>query len=143
MTKLNVRAFKKQVADLGDLVLTGSLLAIDPGSRSLGWAWFQGGEYMVSGTYKASSRTKPHERLCQIMEQLQNWANPDVLAVEKMFKLNPSLIWSVGASIVTVKPVQLIEVPIPIWKSLVPSTYEKSDETDAIYIGKAVLHHAK
>lgn len=143
MTALNVRAFKKQVSDLKGLATKGSLLAIDPGSRSLGWAWFQGGEYMVSGTYKASNRTAPHERLYQIMEQLQNWANPDVLAIEKMFKFNPSLIWSVGASIVTVKPTQMIEVPIPIWKALVPSTYVKSDETDAIFIGKAVIHHDK
>jgi hypothetical protein len=123
-------------------VIGGTLLAVDPGSNSLGWAWYSKGTLIESGEYKAVGSLRPHKRLVQIMDQLAVWISPDVLAIEKMFRHNPSLIWSVGAAIVTTKPESMIEVPVKIWQDFIEDDYHKSDEADACLIGKAVLHYA-
>jgi hypothetical protein len=77
------------------------------------------------------------------MDQLQQWTQPQTLCVEKMFRYNPSLVWAVGATIVTVRPNSLIEMPIRVWQAFRDDSYEKSDQADAEMIGKALIYLAK
>jgi hypothetical protein len=125
------------------LLLSSTMLAIDPSSISLGWAWFQQGEMMISGTYTAASSQPAHKRLVKLMDELQKWTGADVLVVEKMFRYNAPLIWSVGSTITTIKPGILIECPIRVWQSFADEDYVKSDEQDAILIGTTVIQLAK
>lgn len=124
-------------------ILEGTLLSIDPGSISLGWAWFMRGEMVISGEYKAPRTMPPHKRLTMIMDQLAQWTNPDVMAIEKMFRYNASLVWACGGAIITARPDSLIETPIRVWKALADDSYEKNDQADAELIGKAVIHFAR
>lgn len=124
-------------------ILEGTMLAIDPASISLGWAWFEAGQLIISGEYKAPRTHPPHKRLSHLMEQLVQWTKPDLMVVEKLFKYNASLVWSVGATIVTVMPEAMIECPIRVWRALAADDYEKSDQADAEMIGKAVIHFAR
>lgn len=134
--QVSLRPHKKQI-------LNGTILAIDPGSISLGWAWFIKGEFIMSGEYKAPSTHSAHKRLMKIMDQLQVWTGADVLAIEKMFRFNASLIWSVGSTITTIRPDVFIEVPIRCWQQSLPDDYVKSDEQDAVLIGQCVIDLAR
>lgn len=78
-----------------------------------------------------------------LMQQLHQWTKPDTLVVEKMFRYNPSLVWSVGAVIVTVCPNTLIEMPIRVWSAFKDDSYVKSDQADAELIGRAIVYLAK
>ena len=134
--KMRMRGYKRQV-------LGGSMLAIDPGSNSLGWAWYINGELVISGEYKATAGAAPHKRLTQIMEQLSVWTSPDILVIEELFsRCVHSLVWSVGAAIVTTKPKNMVEVPIKVWHDFKPMNYTKTDELDALLIGKAAIYYA-
>lgn len=124
-------------------ILEGTMLAVDPASISMGWAWFEAGQLIISGEYKAPRSHPPHKRLQSLMEQLVQWTKPNIMAVEKLFKYNSSLVWSVGAAIVTIQPEDMVEVPIRIWKTLADDTYEKTDQADAELIGKAVIYFAR
>jgi len=138
-----MRKFQASLRPHRTAILSGSLLAVDPGSISLGWAWFLTGELVISGEYQAPRTTSPHARLSLIMDQLQQWAQPQTLCVERMFRYNPSLVWAVGAAIVTVRPASLIEMPIRIWQAFRDDTYEKSDQADAELIGRSLIYLAK
>jgi hypothetical protein len=126
-------------------ILEGTLLSIDPGSISLGWAWFMKGEMVISGEYKSPRTVPPHKRLPMIMDQLAQWTNPDIMAIELLFKLNHSLLWAAGAAISTARPDSLISVGVRLWKATAEKdpNYFKSDEWDAIMIGRTVIETAR
>lgn len=124
-------------------ILTDSVLAIDPASISLGWAWFQEGELVISGEYTAPRTMSPHKRLPVIMDQLTAWTKTKTLVIERMFRYNPSLVWSVGSTIVTIRPDVMLEMPVRVWKAFCDDSYEKSDQADAEMIGKALIYLAK
>lgn len=145
MTTKEQKLFRKELAPLAYTVLKGRMLAIDPGSNALGWALFEKGQLAESGVIHANNKNKPHRRILSIMEELSE-VTPraiDVLCIEKMFRFNPSLLWSVGAVITTKEPELFVEVPVRIWQALLGDDYEKSDERDAIAIGNAVIHHCE
>lgn len=144
MKLTEVQKFRKDIAPVAYTVLKGRLLAIDPGSNVLGWALFDKGELVESGSIAAHPKNKPHKRIISIMHDLKDATAKacDVLCVEQMFKFNPSLIWSVGAVIEAKQPELFVEIPTRIWQAKLPADYVKSDERDAIEIGKALIYHS-
>lgn len=142
MTK-SLAKMDKALGPCLDTVLEGTLLAIDPGSNSLGYAIFRGGELEISGEIKGGRTTDPaHIRLQEIADQLVALEAPDVLAVE-LIRKNTPLIWSVGTTIACVRSPHLIEVPITCWHELRGEDYEKTDALDAELIGRTVLRRAE
>lgn len=142
---IEMKKFQASLRPHKKAILHGSLLAIDPGSRSLGWARFEAGQLLISGAYEAPTSMPAHKRLVKIADQLSQWTCPNILAIERMFKFNPSLVWSVGMSIVVTRPQDLIEVNVRAWKKFAEEDdgYEKSDEWDAIMIGRCVIETAR
>jgi hypothetical protein len=140
--RLDQRKFSIQIKPYAKTIMTGSMLAVDPGSQSMGWAWFTQGNLVISGEYKARPGA-PHRRLIEIAEQLSEWTKPDILVIEKMYKFNPPLIWSVGTAITVTKPELMLEIPIKLWKDLIDDQYTKTDRNDAILLGKVAIHYAK
>lgn len=138
-----MRKFQATLRPYRTSILTDSILAIDPASISLGWAWFQHGILIISGEYTVPRTMSPHKRLPMLMDQLTDWTKTDVMVIEKMFRYNASLVWSVGATIVTIRPDIMIEMPVRVWQAFRDDDYEKSDQADAELIGKALIYLAK
>jgi hypothetical protein len=137
-----IKKFQLSLRPHKSKILSGTVLAIDPSSISLGWAWFQQGILIMNGEYKAPANQSANKRLVKLMTELQQWTGADVLVVEKMFRYNAPLIWSVGASVVTVKPEALIEMPIRVWQAYCSDEYVKSDAEDAKLIGETLIYLA-
>jgi hypothetical protein len=134
---------KKMTDNIGkclDLILDGTMLAIDPGSNSLGYAIYKAGELEISGEIKGKGLA--HERLHEIADQLLELEKPDVLAIE-LIRKNHVLIWSIGTTIACIRSPNLIEVPITLWHKLRADDYEKTDALDAELIGQVVISRAK
>lgn len=124
-----------------ELVRTGRMLAIDPASKSLGWALFEKG-IKVDGGKIVSKKINVNDRLIDLSEQLKKrFKNVDVLAVEKIrgSTSHDYLKWSIGAIMVSIGAIHFVEVPIQFWKKLTDSSYVKDDDNDAAMIGQVVI----
>lgn len=136
-----------------DLILTGTLLAVDPSSGSRtsqpGWAFFSEGEYLMGGTLRIDHKGDIYQRLIDLYKGLNTLLDttPDVMVIEKIHKSMSSnyLLWAVGVSIAAVQQPLTIEVLPHIWKatSKVDKTYTKTDENDARMLGRTVIELAK
>lgn len=128
-------------------LLGGHLLAIDPASKSLGWASFMCGKLKDSGTICVAGSA--HRRLRALYDELQDQFHeaPCVLAIEKIRGRGSShvLVWSVGVIQTAIRTSLVYEVPINFWKVLakLDPDYSKTDENDAIKIGQVLVTMAK
>lgn len=125
------------------------LLAIDPGTTSIGWALYFNGKLENSGRVdltRACKRPDLLDRLETLMDSLSGFDKPTVLAVEnigKGYTTHKSLLWAVGVIVVRLHPIWLLEVSPATWKKYRDKNYVKSDENDAILIGKAIYEELK
>ena len=134
-------------------VLTGMVLAIDPSSGSynrktreqshLGYALFKAGELVDSGIIAMDGKNKTiWERLRDLHDCLSSeFEAPDVLVIEKLRGAfaHDYLKWSVGVIGTAIRAPVTLEMNISTWKSRAGKDYVKSDEADAIWIGRALL----
>ena len=126
-----------------DIISTGMLLAIDPASKSMGWALYAQGNFIEKGTI-VSKKKNVNDRLqdigAQLHAQLKKFKFIDILAIEKIrgSRAHDYLKWAIGMSIVTVHAPRFVEVPVQFWKQIIPEDYVKNDENDAEMIGKVV-----
>lgn len=144
--------FKEEVYILSEFLTRCRVLAIDPasgGSSNPGWALFDEGEYVASGEFDIKSKKNPIqmrlvELQCLIVETFGSDL-PEVLVIERIrgSHAHHYLFWSIGASIAAAEIEHLLECPVGFWKVVTPTDYEKTDETDAIYIGAAVIKLAQ
>ena len=147
--KVNEQIVKK-IEGHADIIKDGIVLAIDPASRSLGWALYEKGKFIKKGTI-VSKKKEVNDRLQDISAQLQTeFKDVDLLAVEKIrgSQSHDYLKWAIGMIITSIRAPRLIEVPIQFWRKLIGKDYEKTDENDAEMIGKVVItiaedHHGK
>jgi hypothetical protein len=133
-------------------VLTGTLLAIDPsigsGSSMPGWALFQGGVLMESGIIQLPPFGAKHQRLRRILEVLQNeFEEPDIFAIEHISpsttRWNTSLIMARAVMLAAQKWKVVLHVAPRTWRARCPKDYTKTDEGDAIQIGRACIQIAQ
>lgn len=127
-------------------VLGGYLLAVDPASVSLGYALFQSGILVKSGSIQAKGDIG--KRLAKLTTELKKQVEDveiDVLAIEFLRGGvgHNYLIWSAGAVVSSVLADHVVEVHSQSWKKLITKAYKKSDENDAIMIGKFVVELCK
>lgn len=139
-------SFADSVRKHSHAITTGTLLSIDPasgGTSAPGYAAFRGGEMLESGTLKIG-KGSIQSRLRAIYECLQN-TNPDVLVIEKIRgnMAHEFLRWSVGVIVAATCPTVLIECPTSTWRSHAGKAHKKSDEADAVAIGKCTLAKAR
>jgi hypothetical protein len=126
-----------------DIIRDGVLLAIDPASKSMGWALFYTGTFVEKGTI-VSKKKNVNDRLqdigAQLQEKLKTFKCIDILAIEKIrgSRAHDYLKWAIGMSIVTVHAPRFVEVPVQFWRKIIPADYIKSDENDAEMIGTVV-----
>lgn len=155
-SKTKLPKYKLAIQDCTDVILNGTLLAIDPstGSKSSmpGFAVFIKGELVESGTIEVDLAGNRAQKLYQINHILRtDFKAPDVVAVENISyfvgKMSPASVVSlqraVGA-IVAAWPVKcLVEVPSNAWQKHQFAGYFKSDANDSICIGLTCINIAK
>lgn len=139
-------------------VFCGSLLAVDPsiGSTSsvVGWAWYKHGVLRKSGVFTAHPENDIPTRLQAVAFQLRllyDETEPDVLAFEditpRSFRggafSHASLLKALGAILSVSGPTHTIRLAPRVWKRLVSASYRKSDEADAIEMGRIVVDLAQ
>lgn len=130
-------------------ILDDHLVAIDPGSKNLGWASFQRGKLESSGVVCADPKSPAHVRLRSMYDQLTYLFTPfpKLVAMEKIRGIGSShvLVWSVGVLQTAIRSSIVVEVPINFWKvlALLDPEYKKSDEADAIKIGQVLVTFAQ
>lgn len=131
-----------------DKILNGYLLSVDPASVSLGYAVYHKGVLVKSGNLMAPSKAAIGDRLRRLTVQLAEETEEfdiSVLAVEflRTGVGHHFLVWSVGAVVSAVPCDHVVEVHTQSWRKLTTSSYVKSDENDAIAIGKFAVEIAK
>ena len=141
----HMQNFRKHVQDNLDTILTGTILAIDPGSVRLGYAVANKGEIVDHGTIELDQRASINNRLQDIVNTLQKDKSYDILAVEMIRgqMAHVFLKFSVGAVMGGAKAPVCIEVPIHAWKAVAGKEHKKTDADDAFQIANTLITLAK
>ena len=140
-----------------ELILTGTVMTIDPSSGSKGsmpgFAIAERGEITRYGIIElpitsGKKIVTPQARYFALVERLKDLipGRPDVLLIEQIgSKVHHLLLEAVGVSIVGAGTHNVIRVHNQVWKALanVMPGYEKGDSADAFMMCKAVLMIAK
>jgi len=139
------------IAKAAEDILEGWLLAIDPGSRSAGYALFYQGRLIESDEISGGSGSIAN-RLdllrIEIEQTLAKYGTEKVAAaaVEKVRSSTGHiyLTWAAGVLVSASKADKVFEVTTTMWKKNVEKgKYLKSDKNDAEEIGKFVVKLAE
>ena len=148
----------QSIKPLASLILDGKILCIDPstGSQSSmpGFAWYEKGKLVECGTIEVDYRLNRSLRLYEIARTIrEDFPVPDILIVEYIPPVSyrggmnsvavMALQKSLGAIIGALPFQNLIEIPTSAWKKYKTEDYVKSDEWDAITIGRCAVEVAK
>lgn len=146
----------------GELV-NGVVLVVDPsiGSTSSmpGWAAYIGGVLQDSGTLQIdlpqATETPRWTRLRQVYQQLSRMSaawKPDVCIYEEVpvsahsgrsQVSHASLLNAVGVTMAAIEAPSFVGIPPITWKKFVTADYVKSDEQDAVEMGRIVIAMAR
>lgn len=138
----------KDIEKLSDDILGGNFLAIDPASKSAGYALFSKGELVESGSIEAPEGpiAVRLDYMRGELAKLIGRKSIGAVAVEKVRSHTGHvfLTWSAGTLVSATKSPKVIEITTTMWKKNIdPKKYLKSDEQDAIEIGRFVVTIAK
>jgi Holliday junction resolvasome RuvABC endonuclease subunit len=143
-----VDKFAADVRRLGHLLRYGSVLAIDPASISVGWAYFENGELKDSGTFNLGKTRPINLRLQDLLKHLQHLPTPDVLVLEQIKGPGAydQLKYAVGVTQAAVVTPNMVLCPIPVWKAYAKQDENytvKGDQADAEVIGAATIEFSR
>ncbi len=146
------------IKPLANLILTGKLLIIDPstGSQSSlpGYAIYEKGHLLESGVIEVDLADSRSQKLYEISRTVrEDFEEPDILVIEYIppvtYKggMNSNAVMAlqkaIGA-ILAARPFKnVIEIPAIVWKSYKHPEYIKTDEHDAIAIGRCAIGVAR
>ena len=140
--------FNKIIVKNSTEILYGRVMAIDPGSRSAGYAIFDKGVLIEKGKVTVIGSLSINARLHQIAKEMSKDPPPDILLIEDIGKgrmAHEYLKYSVGAILSGYPTPSLIFYPITIWKAYAKAIgmTEKDDDIDAELIGASAIELAK
>lgn len=141
--------FYNQIRAAAPLLLNGTVLAVDPGSTAPGYALYQAGKLVKSGTL-AVPKVVVYDRLRWISRTLSEMfpTECDALVIEEIRGAGRFssyiLHWAIGTIIPAIKSRIVIELPINVWHTLSKAdpTYVKNDTRDSELIGEAAIRLA-
>lgn len=148
-----------EILDGANLFVNGKVLAVDPsmGSHSSmpGWALYDAGELVTSGILNINPDGAKWERLQQVYRQLRSlsiefqidacvYENVPVSAHAGRSQVShASLLMAVGVTMAAVVARVFVGIPPIVWKCRASEDYVKSDEQDAIQMGRIVIEMAQ
>lgn len=126
---------------------SGTVLAIDPASLSVGYAVLDIETEVVleAGVIEAPPRSETGMRfrlIMDVIEELMDEYQPDVCGIELITKrrtTHVTLIRSTGAVMAAMAGPPLIEVDPTVWHFFAPDGYVKSDDGDAEQIALTII----
>lgn len=146
------------IASAATMLVRGDVLVIDPsvGSHSSmpGWSYWQSGELITSGTLSIDPNEEKWVRLKQVsaaLRQLSKQFPCDVCVYEdvpvsahagRSQVAHATLLMAVGVTMASVDARLFVGMPPVVWKKRVNADYVKSDEADALEIGRIVIEMA-
>ncbi len=123
-------------------ILARRMLAIDPGSNKMGWALYENGEMLKSGKIELPEESI-QKRLVLLLKALVelDLGQIHTLVIEEIrgYTVHHYLYWSIGVVVCAVNPQVLLELPISLWRAIIPDDYVKTDERDARMIGDTTV----
>ena len=125
---------------LKDEILNGTLVTIDPSSKTIGFCIVEKGVIQSCGVVKTSEKSIT-KRLRALFDQIDQLPKANVVAVE-MVRTGTGhhyLTWSVGVVAAGTEAQEFIEIPTSLWSKYKDSDYFKSDAMDARYIAECIL----
>lgn len=141
--------FYAQIRAASNLLLNGTVLAIDPssgGSSQPGWALFKAGQLVGQGEIQLPSKRTINDRLQVLYDEVYKLTDtrPDMLILECVSKgtmAHPFLVWSIGTVIAAARAHAMTECPINVWKAVAKAMheYEKTNASDAVLIGQSLI----
>jgi len=120
----------------------GTVLSIDPASKSLGYAIFEGGIQVEAGTLKTSEKQPVGRRLFDLLDQLEDvirdYRPIDIMLIELVRSSTGHifLTWAAGMAVAASDAPVVIEIPEKMWKKTIDDQWFKCDVQDAKYIAK-------
>jgi hypothetical protein len=136
----------KHLKDNKNKILKGTMLAVDPSSGSKdsrpGYALFESGKLVESGTVSIDYRQKIDKRLQDLQDKLEDsHFHPDILIIERIrgMRSHIYLHWAVGVIVATIRSDLVVEMPTSMWRKYVTNDYIKSDAMDAVSMGVAAI----
>lgn len=143
----SITKFKQVISRKIKDLTEGTVIAIDPGSKSTGYALFEKGIMVESGLIKSASQLPINTRLYEIVKGSPK-VPADVLIIEDIGKgkmAHVYLKYTVGAILSAYPHSEVIFCPISVWKSYAKAhgITDKNDELDAQCIGKSIIQWAK
>jgi hypothetical protein len=169
-TSYGIQAVRKRLVGIEDLALDGTLLAVDPSCISHGslpgYAWFNKGKLVETGTISGIRPTETLEKRLQFLGKFcrEEFEEPDILAIEHIQMGGrismQSTIRATGAIIGNFETEHVISVSPLTWQSAAiknlklsgNSDFEKykdykarikGDEEDAKWIGRLIIELCK
>lgn len=135
-----LRAFAKAHRDL---IMGGTILAIDPASKSAGYAIFNCGILQESGALEVEGPIS--QRLNDLFYAIVDLGvEPDIMTVETIRKTGHLYLrWSCGTVVAAADATHTVEIPTNQWRTLAPPDYVKSDAGDAELMGLVLIEYAR
>ena len=133
-----------KLKSLKDKIENGTMVVIDPSSKSMGYCVTVDGKIDQNGVIKTTKATIG-ERLRDLFEQVSQLPQADVVIIEfvRTGTGHQYLVWSVGVAAAAANSSITIEIPTSMWSKYKDSEYYKSDAMDAKYMAKCVLQIIK
>jgi len=124
-----------------DIILNGTVLAIDPASKDMGYCLAVNGEVVKNGVWQAVPSRGVSKRLAQIGDMGRKDMRSemvDLVLVEKVRTStgNYMLVNSVGTAYDIANAKYAIEIPTYLWKKVIDADYYKDDAMDSLYMWK-------
>lgn len=136
-------------------LVRGVVLVVDPSmgsSSSLpGWAVYSGGDYADSGVLEVHTEGSHWHRLKEVYRQLENLSKawlPGVCVYEQIpvsahagrsQVSHASLLMALGVTMAAVEADGFVGIAPVSWKRFISPGYIKSDEADAVEMGRIVI----
>lgn len=160
--KSNISKNHEEISKYAGIILTGTILVIDPSSGSNssmpGYAIFQAGKKVESGIIQVPLGEPLGIRLQYINECLKNeFISPDLFIIEDIPSKgygthavsHATLLKAVGAFMAGIRYDKYLEIHPHTWRAYALSLpenaegYNKTDEMDAIMMGECVIQKAR
>jgi hypothetical protein len=128
----------KELRKNSDTILNGTWIAIDPSSRSMGYALVEGGNISKNGTF-TTKKKQIGERLKDLHSMLDLELPEVELVVIEFVRTGTGhhfLVWGTGLAVGALGATTTIEIPTSLWAKGKDANYIKSDAADAKYIAR-------
>lgn len=132
----------KAILKYKDLIMNGTMMSVDPSSKSLGLNIYVNGEHQEAILIKCDDPSaRIGVRLKSMYEKLPYNLDVDVMIIELVRPQTGHiyLTWAAALCIIKYGPKETLELSAGAWQKIKPTNYIKSDVLDSKLIGNFAI----